>query len=69
MGFKLVIELEAQIEIEEAIEWYESKQVGLGADFLNYLNGYFQTLKNGKAFWYRLRSRGFGASHSFPNQS
>ena len=49
MGSKLIIEPEAQEEIIEAIEWYESKQVGLGADFLDYLDGYFQTLKNGKA--------------------
>lgn len=49
MIFKLIVEYEAQLEIEEAIEYYESKKVGLGADFFNYLDGYFQTLKNGKA--------------------
>jgi len=49
MGFKLIVEYEAQLEIEEAIEYYESNKVGLGADFVNYLDGYFQTLKNGKA--------------------
>ncbi|MGB0879995.1 MAG: type II toxin-antitoxin system RelE/ParE family toxin [Polaribacter sp.] len=49
MGSKLVIESEAQKEIDEAIEWYESKQIGLGKDFFNYLDGYFKTLKNGKA--------------------
>ncbi|AOR27085.1 plasmid stabilization system [Formosa sp. Hel1_33_131] len=51
MGSKLIIELEAQIEIDKAIEWYESKQIGLGADFFNYLDGYFQTLKNGEALF------------------
>lgn len=51
MGSKLIIEPEAQIEIEEAFEWYESKQLGLGAEFLNYLDGYFQTLKNQKALF------------------
>ncbi|CAL2092858.1 conserved protein of unknown function [Tenacibaculum sp. 190524A02b] len=49
MGFKLIVEYEAQLEIEEAIEYYESNKVGLGAEFFNYLDGYFQTLKNGKA--------------------
>ncbi len=49
MGFKLIIEPEAEKEITNAIEWYESKQIGLGLDFLNYLNGYFQTLQFGKA--------------------
>ena len=51
MGSKIIIEPEARIEIEEAIEWYESKKPGLGAEFLNYLDGYFQTLKNGKALF------------------
>jgi len=51
MGSKLIIEPEAQIEIDKAIEWYESKQVGLGFDFFNYLDGYFQTLKNNKALF------------------
>lgn len=51
MGSKLIIEPHAQEEIINAVDWYESKQMGLGADFLNYLDGYFQTLKNGKAFF------------------
>ncbi|WP_142785692.1 type II toxin-antitoxin system RelE/ParE family toxin [Changchengzhania lutea] len=45
MASKLTIEPEAQIEIEEAIDWYESKQTGLGEEFYNYLDGYFKTLK------------------------
>lgn len=51
MGSKLIIEPEVQTEIDKAIKWYESKQVGLGADFFNYLDGYFQTLKNNKALF------------------
>jgi hypothetical protein len=51
MGFKLIIETEAQLEIEEAIEWYESKQIGLGADFFNYIDRYFQTLKSEKVLF------------------
>lgn len=51
MGSKLIIEPDAQKEIIEAIEWYESRQSGLGKDFFNYLDGYFQTLKNGNSFF------------------
>lgn len=47
MGSKLVIGLEAEIEIYDAIDWYESKQLGLEEEFYNYLEGYFETLKNG----------------------
>lgn len=37
MGSKLIIEPEAEIEIYSAIDWYESKQLGLGEEFYNYL--------------------------------
>ena len=47
MGFELIIDPKAQEEIIAAVDWYESKQLGLGAHFLNYLDGYFQTLKHG----------------------
>lgn len=47
MGSKLIIEPEAEIEIYDAIDWYESKQIGLGEEFYNYLEGYFETLKSG----------------------
>lgn len=40
MGSKLIIEPDAQIEIYDAIDWYESKQIGLGEEFINYLEGY-----------------------------
>jgi hypothetical protein len=51
MASELIIEPEAQNEIEEAIDWYETQQIGLGLEFLNYLDGYFQTLKNQKALF------------------
>ncbi len=46
MGSKLIIEPDAEIEIYNAIDWYESKQLGLGEEFYNYLEGYFETLRN-----------------------
>ena len=51
MGYELVVLPNAQIEIETAVFWYESRQVGLGLDFLNYLDGYFATLKVGTVFF------------------
>jgi len=45
MSSKLRFEPKAVVEIENAIEWYESKQTGLGLDLYNYLGGYFETLK------------------------
>ena len=51
MDFKLIIVPEAEIEISEAIVYYESKQQGLGSIFVQYLDGYFYTLVKGKAFF------------------
>lgn len=49
MGSKLIIEPEARDEIYDAIDWYQSKQIGLGEEFYGYLEGYFETLKNGNS--------------------
>jgi hypothetical protein len=51
MASKLTVEPEAQVEIEKAIDWYESKQPGLGKEFYNYLDGYFKTLKQSNALF------------------
>lgn len=45
MGSKLIIEPDAQKEIIEAIEWYESRQSGLGEDFLIISTVTFKLLK------------------------
>ncbi len=59
MVFKLIIESEAKKEIHNAIHWYEKQQKGLGADFFNYLDGYFKTMKSGKAVFSIKRKPAF----------
>ena len=59
MGSKLRFEPKAVVEIENAIEWYESKQTGLGLDFYNYLGGYFETLKQGYSLFEIKRKPAF----------
>jgi monomeric isocitrate dehydrogenase len=34
MNLPIVFRLEAQAEFDEAFDWYEQKQLGLGVDFL-----------------------------------
>jgi hypothetical protein len=51
MGFKIVFETSVYNEIEDAISYYESKQLGLGEEFFNYLEGYFKTLENQKVLF------------------
>ena len=41
---RLIIDPEAQKEINNAIDWYESTKEGLGKNFYTYLDGYFKTL-------------------------
>ena len=45
MAFKLKVEFEAEKETDEAIAWYESKRVGLGDEFLEHLEEYYEVLK------------------------
>jgi len=47
----LIIDPEAQKEIEKAIEWYEMAKVGLGFEFYSYLEGYFKTLQQNNAYF------------------
>ena len=51
MASNLTIEPEAQIETEDAIDWYESKHTRLGEEFYNYLDCYFKTLKEATALF------------------
>jgi hypothetical protein len=46
MVFKLIILPLAELEIEEAIVFYESKKKGLGKYFFDYLKGYLKIIKN-----------------------
>lgn len=49
MALSLIIESEAQKEVDSAILYYEEQRNGLGLEFLLYLDGYFTTLKNNTA--------------------
>ncbi|HUH26665.1 type II toxin-antitoxin system RelE/ParE family toxin [Gelidibacter sp.] len=51
MEYKIIILPLAQKEIDNALVWYESKQKGLGADFLTYLGGYFLAIRQGFAIY------------------
>ena len=51
MVFEIVISSLAELEIQEAIEFYEGKRNGLGKQFLLYFKGYLKILKtNPKLF-------------------
>ncbi|WP_051285309.1 hypothetical protein [Aequorivita capsosiphonis] len=45
MALELIIKEEADFEIKEAVDYYESKKENLGIEFFIYLDDYFETLK------------------------
>lgn len=45
MNYDLIVLPAAWNEIEEAIEWYESRKTGLGIQFFEHLDLYFELLK------------------------
>jgi len=59
MASKLTILPHAQIEIDHAITWYESQQTGLGKEFFDYLDGYFNILREGNFLFAIKRNPAF----------
>ena len=45
MKYDLVIKEEAELDISESYQWYESKRNGLGEKFLNFLDEYFNGIQ------------------------
>ena len=45
MVFKIVVSKLAEFEIDEAVQFYESRKTGLGKHFLIYFNGFLKILK------------------------
>lgn len=51
MSYSLFVQHEAVIDIQEAFEWYESKQAGLGFEFIEEIeNGYDKICNNPKYY-------------------
>ncbi|MDT0651105.1 type II toxin-antitoxin system RelE/ParE family toxin, partial [Autumnicola edwardsiae] len=44
MAYILVVKNEANLEIIEAYLYYEEKRIGLGEEFLEHLDGYFDRI-------------------------
>lgn len=44
MSYRIEIKEEAKLEIVEAYSYYEEKRIGLGEEFLEHLNMYFERI-------------------------
>lgn len=61
MKFKVVIEPRAILDIQEAVDYYDSRQVGLGEYFYETLDSHIETLKINPFFQVKYKDY-----HSFP---
>ena len=67
MRYKIEIRPLASIEIIEAYDWYESIKIGLGLDFLNELEVFYETLhRNPDTYSYFDRPVRQGKINRFP---
>lgn len=67
MPYKLKIRPLATLEIIEAYDWYESVKEGLGMDFLNELESFYETLhRNPNTYGYYDKAVRQGKINRFP---
>jgi len=53
MSYKLIIQIEAWLEIQDAFDWYEEQKDGLGDEFLEELDNCYNSLtENPEGFPY-----------------
>ncbi|HEY8930541.1 MAG TPA: type II toxin-antitoxin system RelE/ParE family toxin [Mucilaginibacter sp.] len=46
MGYKLLIQKEALVELQEAFDWYEEQKIDLGYEFLNEVEVCYRNLSD-----------------------
>ncbi|WP_282787953.1 type II toxin-antitoxin system RelE/ParE family toxin [Flavobacterium croceum] len=55
MNYKIVIEPRALLDIQDAIDYYNQKQIGLGVHFYNTLEEHIEVLKTNPLFQIRYK--------------
>ena len=67
MIYELEIKEEARFDISESYQWYESKSKGLGEEFLNALDDYFNDIsKSPEHYQIRKNNRRYCPMKRFP---
>ncbi|OXG00160.1 ParE-like toxin of type II ParDE toxin-antitoxin system [Flavobacterium araucananum] len=66
MIFEVVIEPRAILDIQDAINYYESKQSGLGEYFYQVIDGHIETLKRNPFFQIRYKDYHGIPTKNFP---
>ena len=66
MTYTLLVKAPAVQDMEEAFEWYESKQIGLGVKFLDEVEGFYNRITLNPAHYQSHRNQRIAVMHRFP---
>ncbi len=68
MKFKLIVKEEAEQDMTESFEYYEEQQSGLGAEFLDEVESYFNQLINYPEHYQKNEEIRTAVLHRFPHK-
>lgn len=66
MMFKLLVAAEALQDMSEAFNWYEQQHLGLGAEFLDEVNEFFERITKNPDRYQVHRNQRVAILHRFP---
>ena len=68
MKFKLLVKAEAIHDMTEAFGWYENKRTGLGSEFLDEVDQYYDRIIQNPEHYQSHRSQRIAVMHRFPHR-
>ena len=66
MSHRLQIKIEAIADMTQAFNWYEDQRTGLGTQFLNEVNLYFDRIVKNSMHYKSFRNERIAIMHRFP---
>ncbi len=66
MKYKLLVKAEAIQDMTEAFDWYESEKTGLGLEFLNEVEEYYNRITQSPQRYTVYRNQHVAVMHRFP---
>jgi plasmid stabilization system protein ParE len=64
--FTLFVKAEAIQDMKEAFDWYENKRTGLGTEFLNEVDEFFNRITQNPEHYQSYRNQRVAVMHRFP---
>ena len=66
MKYKLLVKAEAMHDMTEAFDWYENKRTGLGAEFLDEVDEFYDRITQNLEHYQSHRDQRIAVMHRFP---